>query len=160
MVVNKEIYKDGREEQWMLITTSDFDEPKDITMDYEIRTAIEERHRQLKCFWDLADFRSCDFSLVTNQIIFVALAYTLLQIHLIRLGKSELNRVTRSTVSDRLLPGGEHIVLYYQNCFCFLSVLEHQELVLTLKEYARKKILRKTRRLKREILVSSKIRPP
>lgn len=40
-----------------------------------LRTHIEEGHRQLKCFWDLTHFPSRAFTLVVNQVVFVALAY-------------------------------------------------------------------------------------
>jgi hypothetical protein len=43
------------------------------------------------------------------------------------------------------------IVIYYQNYVAYVSPLEHQELVLTLNEAARKKILAKTRRLRRNL---------
>ena len=42
-------------------------------------TAIEERHRQYKCFWDLARMPSRKFAMIVNQVLFVLLAYTLLQ---------------------------------------------------------------------------------
>lgn len=41
------------------------------------RTAIEERHRQLKCFYDLSDFRSRSFDAITAQVVMVLLTYTL-----------------------------------------------------------------------------------
>jgi len=47
--------------------------------DYRRRTAIEERHRQLKCFHDLTDFHSRSFNLEAAQVVFVLLSYTLRQ---------------------------------------------------------------------------------
>ena len=47
-----------------------------------LRTAIEERHRQYKFFWDVAQMPSCKFSMVVTQVPFVLLAYTLMQAHL------------------------------------------------------------------------------
>ena len=51
---------------------------------YGLRTDIEERHRQVKCFWDLTRFHSTAWSLVVSQLVFVCLTYSLLQIHLLR----------------------------------------------------------------------------
>jgi hypothetical protein len=150
VVINREIYSDGHEQQWYLITTMDFEEPQLITEYYGKRSAIEERHRQIKCFWNLTNFKSQAFSLVVNQIIFVALSYTFLQLHLLKLAKSELNRLTLPRLQQELLPGTAHIVLYYKQRFTFLLAIEYQKLLLTLSEYARRKILKKTRKLERE----------
>ena len=70
-----------------------------------MRADIEERHRQVKCFWDLSRFHSTAWSLVVNQTVFVCLTYSLLQLHLLRQGFEELNRRTRPTI-ERLLPDG------------------------------------------------------
>ena len=43
------------------------------------RVPILERHRQVKCFWDLTRFRSTAWSLIVNQLVFVCLTYSLLQ---------------------------------------------------------------------------------
>ena len=112
---------------------------------------IEERHRQLKCFQDLTAFRSRAFSLVTHQIIFTLLTYTLLQWQLVRQDRASLNRKTLPRVRDHLLPAAEQVVLYYQQCFAFLGVYEYQEILLTLEESARLKILEKTRQLRRSL---------
>lgn len=154
VVLNRDLYRDGHEESWVLVTTKDFADPREITKLYAKRPVVEERHRQIKLFWDLAKFPSPAFSLVVNQIVFVGLAYTLLQLYLLRLGKAELNQITRRRLRQRLLPAGEHITLYYNQRFAFLDVWEHQELLLTLEEKAKKKILRKTRRLRKEFLWS------
>jgi hypothetical protein len=52
--------------------------PTEARKEYHLRSSIEERYRQLKCFVDLAGFRSCTFSLVANQVVFIMLAYNLL----------------------------------------------------------------------------------
>jgi hypothetical protein len=61
---------------------------------------IEEGHRQLKCFWDMTRFTSRTFSLVLNQIVFVLLAYNLLQIFLRAQSKPPLSRRSRSRQLD------------------------------------------------------------
>ncbi len=40
------------------------------------------------------------------------------------------------------------IIIYYQRYVAYLSLLDHQELVLTLEEEPRKKILAKTRKIR------------
>ena len=87
---------------------------------YGLRTDIEERHRQVKCFWDLPRFQSTAWSLVVSQLVFVCLTYSLLQVHLLRQGHEELNRRTWPT-SHRLLPDGDRVIIYRQQYFGFFA---------------------------------------
>ena len=154
VVVSREMYADGHEDIWMLADTKPLDakhNPARSRDDYVLRTRIEEGHRHLKCFWDLASFTSRAFSLVLNQIIFVMLAHNLLQVFLLRQGRAKLNRRTRPRVLDQLLPTNTVIIIYYENRFATVSPLAYTELVLTLEEEARKKILAKTQQLRRQM---------
>jgi len=151
VLVNREIHADGHVDYWMLLDTAPIREPARTRQEYGLRTTIEERHRQLKCFSDLESFPSRAFSLVVNQVVFVLLTYSLLQWFLLRISRKELNPKTRTRILELLRPTLTVIVIYYQNYMAFLTPLEHQELVLTLNESARKKILAKTRRLRRSL---------
>jgi Transposase DDE domain len=150
-VVNKEVYADGHEDYWVLLSTARVDDPVLGRQEYALRTTIEERHRQLKCFSDLEAFTSRDFSLIVNQVVFVLLTYSLLQWYLLRTGREELNAKTPTRTLDLLRPTTTAILIFYQSYVAYLSPLEHQELVLTLNEKARKKILAKTRKLRRSL---------
>ncbi len=161
VVVNRETYGDGHEEVWMLVDTKEVTDPAASRNEYRLRTGIEERHRQLKCFSDLTDFKSRSFSLVCNQVVFVALAYTLLQLYLKRIERPELNRHTQPRLRRQLMPTQSVIIVYYQNRFALFSSLEYTELLLTLAPEASKKILSKTRRLRKELDQELKlVRPP
>lgn len=149
VVVNKEVDAEGSEQFWALATTRQYDHPGAITHLYGLRTCIEERHRQLKCFQDLTAFRSRCFELVVHQVVFTLLTYTLLQWQLLRQQRAALNRKTLPRVREILLPAAEQVVLYYQQRFALLDVYEYQEILLTLSEAARQKILHKTRQLRR-----------
>jgi hypothetical protein len=151
VLVNRETYADGHVDYWMLLDTAPIREPARCRQEYGLRVTIEERHRQLKCFSDLEAFVSRAFSLVVHQVVFVLLTYSLLQWFLLRIGRKELNPRTRTRVLELLQPTMTMIVIYYQNYLAFLTPLEHQELVLTLNGSARKKILIKTRRLRRSL---------
>lgn len=148
-IVNREIDAAGREDHWVLLSTAPVTDPALSRQDYALRTTIEERHRQLKCFSDLEKFSSRCFNLVVNQVVFVLLTYSLLQWHLLRLGREELNSRTRTRTLELLRPTKTVILLYHKDYVACLSPLEHQELVLTLEESARKSILSKTRALRR-----------
>jgi len=150
-LVNREVYADGHVEYWVLIDTAPIQDPGRTRQEYGLRPTIEERHRQLKCFSDLESFTSRAFPLIANQVVFVLLTYSLLQWFLLRISRKELNPKTRTRTLELLRPTLTVIVIYYQNYMAFLTPLQHQELVLTLSEPARKKILAKTRRLRRSL---------
>lgn len=161
VVVNKEVYADGSEDYWVLLSTAPITDPAQGRRDYALRTAIEERHRQLKCFSDLEAFTSRSFNMIVNQVVFVLLTYSLLQWYLLRIGRKELNAKTRTRTLELLRPTTTAILIYYRNYVARLTPLEHQELVLTLDEEARKKILAKTRRLRRSLADQlTNLRPP
>lgn len=150
-VLNREVYGDGHCEYWMLLDTKPIVRAADIRNEYKLRPAIEERHRQLKCFSGIDEFSSRAFSLVVNQVVFVLLTYSLLQWYLLRTERKQLNPKTRSRILELLRPVFSVIVIYYENYVAFLDPLEYQEMVLTLTEPAREKILAKTRRLRRSL---------
>ncbi len=151
VIVNKEVGADGSEDYWLLLSTSSLSDPALGRQDYALRTTIEERHRQLKCFSDLESFTSRSFSLIVNQVVFVLLTYSLLQWYLLRIGRRELNTKTRTRTLELLRPAITMVLIYYESYVAYLSPLEHQELVLTLNVQARKKILAKTRKLRRSL---------
>jgi hypothetical protein len=148
-VVNREIYSDGRQEYWVLLDTARISNALETRDQYRLRTSIEERHRQLKCFSDLERFSSRAFSLVVNQVVFVLLVYSLLQWYWLRIGRPELQSRSQPHALAQLRPTLTVILIYYQNYVARLSPLHYQELLLTLGETARRKILSKTRRLRR-----------
>jgi hypothetical protein len=150
VIVNREIFADGHEEIWMLLDTKEVKDPAAARDEYHLRPAIEERHRQLKCFWNLTDFQSRALSLIVNQVIFVALAYSLLQLHLRRMDRAELNRRTIPRIRQQLMPTRSVVILYYQNRFALLSVIQYTQLLLSLAAKARRKVLAKTRQIDRQ----------
>lgn len=163
VIINRETYADRHEQIWMLLDTKPFDgnpqAPQDRRDEYSIRTEIEEGHRQLKCFWDLASFTSRDFALVLNQIVFVILAFNLLQIYLRKETEKELNynRQSRPTLLRQLLPTASVVIIYCQSRFATLSVGAYSEMLLTLEYVPKKKILEKIRRLNRSATQELKV---
>lgn len=154
VIYNREIYADGHEQIWMLLDTRRItnNDPGKRRDEYSVRTEIEEGHRQLKCFWDLSRFTSRAFSLILNQVLFVLLTFNLLQLFLRRTGnknKKELPRRTRPRQMNQILVTASVIIIYCRNYFATLDPLEYTEILLTLSETARQKILAKTQRLRR-----------
>lgn len=145
-VYSRDLYADGHETGWLLVTTNADWSAKRVRDLYGLRSDIEERHRQVKCFWDLTRFHSTAWSLVVSQTVFVCLTYSLLQIHLLQHGHEALNRRTLPT-TRRLLPDGDRVVVYRQQYFAFFTLMEHMEMTLSLDGKARRRALRKARQL-------------
>src|SRR5712691_4843144 len=151
VVINREIDRDGKVDDWILGTTSATFSAGQIRSNYTLRTAIEERHRQYKCFWDLARMPSRKFSLVLSQVLFVLLAYTLLQAHLFLRQRQEMNPRTRGRLLQLLNPTLEVVAVYYRQRFCLLSLGEFATILLELEEEARARLLPKMKQIKRDV---------
>jgi hypothetical protein len=151
VVANREHYADGHREIWFLIDTQEVQDPSQIRQEYHLRPSTEERYRQLKCFSDLTHFTSRAFSMVVNQVIFIMLAYNLLQLYLLHQGRKELNPKTLPRIRQQLLPSDNHIIVYWQNYYSLFRPFELVGFVVMLGEEARKKIAAKCRRIGREL---------
>ena len=144
-----------------MIDTKDVEDPSEASEEYHLRTTIEERHRQLKCFIDLTKFTSRAFSMVVNQVLFFMLSYNLLQLYLLRRGRKELNNKTLPRIRQQLLPSDNHIIVYFENYYGLFTPLEYTHIIASLEDKPRKKIVDKCRRLRREIKgVMTNPRPP
>jgi hypothetical protein len=151
VVANREHYADGHREIWFLIDTQEVQDPRQARQEYGLRPSTEERYRQLKCFSDLTHFTSRAISMVVNQVIFIMLAYDLLQIYLLRQGRKGLNQKTLPRIRQQLLPSDNHIIVYWQNYYGLFRPFELVGFVVMLGEEARKKIAAKCRRIGREL---------
>jgi len=101
------------------------------------------------------------FSLVVNQVLFVLLAYTLLQAHLFLRHRQQINPRTRGRLPDLLNPTVELVAVYYEQRFCLLSPAEFAVLLLEVEETARAKLLPKMKQLRRDIYhLLQNARPP
>jgi hypothetical protein len=151
VVANREHYADGHREIWFLIDTQAVQDPSQTRQEYHLRPSTEERYRQLKCFSDLTHFTSRAFSMVTNQVIFIMLAYDLLQIYLLRQGRKELNQKTLPRIRQQLLPSDHSIIVYWQNYYGLFRPFELVGFLVMLGEEARQKIAAKCLRIGREL---------
>jgi hypothetical protein len=160
-VINREIDPQGEIQDWVLVTTAASWSAEHTRATYKLRPAIEERHRQYKCFWDVVRLTSRKFSLIVAQVLFTLLAYTLLQAHLHRKRRDEMNRRTRARILQTLGPTVEVVALYYQQRFCLLLLPEFAEILLTIEGEAREKLLKKMRQIKRDVYhLLQNARPP
>ena len=161
VVVMRETYADGHQEGWALLTTEDFTDPQQPPRDYSRRTAIEERHRQLKCFHDLTDFHSRSFNLVTAQVVFVLLSYTLRQWQLWKTHQELLAGLHPDQIQRRLNLQRHFIVIYLAHAYLQLPLVTFTREVLELEPAARERALKTIRRLEQSFLCPvENLRPP
>jgi hypothetical protein len=148
----REAYSDGSEETWSLLTTGELGDGFGLRQDYHRRTDIEERHRQLKCFYDLTDFRSRSLNAIAAQVIMILLTYSLRQWQLWQmLREQEANR-TPDTMRFRLALRREYVVIYYQHAYTQMPLVCFSRELLELDEEARRKALGKIRQLEQSML--------
>lgn len=161
VVINREVDKDENIDDWVLTTTSASMSAVQTRENYKLRTAIEERHRQYKCFWDLAQMPSRKFSMVVNQVLFVLLAYTLLQAHLFLRHRQLINSRTRGRILELLNPAVQVVAVYYQQRFCLLTLAEFGMILLDLDDEARGRLRPKLKQIERDIYhLLQNARPP
>jgi hypothetical protein len=104
---------------------------------------------------------SCHFSLVLSHVLFILLAYTLLQAHLFLRHREEVNQRTRRRTLQLLGPTLEVIAAYYQQRFCLLTLPEFADILLSLEEPARTKLRKRISVIKRDLYRQlANARPP
>ncbi len=89
--------------------------------------------------------------MVTNQVVFIMLSYNLLQFYLLRQGRKKLNSKTLPRIRQQLLPSDNYIIVYFENYYGLFAPLEFTEIIASLEDKPRKKIVDKSRRLRREM---------
>src|SRR5712691_11831408 len=93
---------------------------------------------------------SCAFSLVVNQALFVLLAYTLVQAHLVLRQRQALTGGVLERAWQLLSPTLEVVAVYYRQRFCLLTLAEFSRILLDIAEPARSKLRDKLKRIEHE----------
>jgi hypothetical protein len=147
----RERYADGHQQQWGLMTTADFTDPAQPKEQYDWRTQIEEGYRLLKCFYDLTDFHSRDFAVIAAQVVFIFLSYTLRQWQLWKTFQEELAGKT-PLLRRQLLLHNEQVVIYHEHAYTQMPLVSFSRELLQLGPQARAKALVKLRQLEQSLL--------
>lgn len=147
----RETYLDGHQDQWALMSTADSD-PCQFKDQYEPRTQIEERHRVLKCFHDLSDFHSRSLNVITAQVVFILLSYTLRQWQLWKLLQQDLAGKTPGLLRRHLNIHTQYVVIYHQNAYTQMPLVTFTRELLEMQPQARAKALIKVRQLEQSFL--------
>jgi hypothetical protein len=153
LLLLREHYADGHQDSWALMTTADFANPARPKEQYQLRATIEERHRLLKCFYDLSDFHSRSFNVITAQVVFILLSYTLRQWQLWRLRQEEeLAAKTPGLLQRRLNLHCQYVVIYHQHAYTQMPLVTFTREVLELEPEARAKALARIQKLEETFL--------
>jgi len=148
----RETYADGHQDQWALMDTADFTQPQQPKEQYELRTKIEERHRVLKCFHDLSDFHSRCLNVIVAQVVFILLSYTLRQWQLWKLRQQDLAGKAPGLLGRQLNIHTQYVVIYHQNAYTQMPLVTFTREVLEMPPAARAKALIKIRQLEQSFL--------
>jgi hypothetical protein len=146
----REIYADGHQDQWALMDTRPVGPP--TKHQYALRPKIEERHRLIKCFHDLSDFHSQRFNVIVAQVVFILLSYTLRQWQLWKCQQQDLAGKTPAFLGRQLNLHSEYVVIYHQNAYTRMPLVTFSRELLEMPAEARAKALIKVRQLEQSFL--------
>lgn len=148
----RDCYADGHQDQWALMTTADFADPRQPKDQYQLRPQVEEGYRLLKCFYDLAEFHSQDFDVIAAQVVFIFLSYTLRQWQLWKTAQEDLAGKTPGLLRRQLNVYNEYIVIYHEHAYTQMPLVSFSRELLELVPEARAKALAKLRKLEESLL--------
>lgn len=152
VVLVRRTYADGHQVCWALMDTRAVSDPQGPPTEYARRTTIEERHRQLKCFYDLSDFRSRSLNAVSAQVVFVLLSYTLRQWQLWKQQRQDLAGKHPRQIQRGLEVEEQFVVIYLGHAYAQLPLLSFTRELLELEPAAREKALAKIRGMEQSFL--------
>lgn len=158
VVCFKDHYADGHHKDWALMTTHPSAKPLRLLDYYRRRTVIEERHRQLKCFYDLSKFRSRQFNAIAAQVVMVLLTYTLRQWQTWKFLEQALAGLTPEGLLHQLRLMQQWVVIYLGLAYTQLPVVTFTREAMQLEGAAREKALLKLAALE-EALLSPVLNP-
>jgi len=152
VVLLRDHYADGHHNDWALMTTNPTAQPLQSIELYGKRPAVEERHRQLKCFYDLTDFRSRSFNAITAQVVMILLTYTLRQWQLWKFVEETLANLTPESLVQQLNLTQQWVVIYLGYAYTQMPLVTFTREVLQLEAPARDKALKKIQALEQNLL--------
>ena len=161
VVLSREIYADAHEQQWALMTTEEVSDPFKPRENYTRRVDIEERHRMLKCFYDLTKFPSRSFNAIVAQVVFILLSYTLRQWQLWKLFDEPPAGLSPKKIDRKLAILEQQVVIYHNLAYTQMPLVTFTRELLQLEPVARAKALVKVQELEESLLSPlGNIRPP
>jgi len=142
------------EKYGVLVSTKKYTDPTMMITHYDLRVQTEERFRQFKHDWYIANFPSPHASLIESHVCFTLLTYSLLQLYLKRKDLQEMtNKMISSLRTDERL-GKDAVLVYAREKFGIFDLDDYTVRVAGLQDIPREKLIvtmqaQKEARLKR-----------
>ncbi len=144
--------KDGSDEYVTFVDTRKNISPKKLLATYDLRSEIEEAHRQMKCFQGLEKLPSKKYVQVVFRIVMGTIAYNLFNLFLNSERCESLDDFTLKTHRQkRREERNPDIIIYTENTFAILKNLEFLPMILSLKKSVQKKLIHLFNNLTTEI---------
>ena len=124
----------------VLVSTKKYAVPETMVEHYNLRVHTEERFRQFKLAWHIAEFSSpCD-SLIESHVCFTLLTYSLLQLYLQRkdLQKKTTQMINTLRADESL--GKDAVLVYAQDNYGVFDLDDYTIKVADLEELPKEKL--------------------
>lgn|SRR3990167_8586812 len=125
----------------VLISTKKFKDPKMMPAHYELRVQTEERFRQFKHAWFIAEFPSPHASLIESHVCFTLLTYSLLQLYLRRKDLQEKTRKMITSLRADESIGKNSVLVYAHNEYGVFDLDDYTVRVAGLQDSPRQRLI-------------------
>ena len=139
----------------VIISTRRYESAEKMLERYKLRGTIEERYRQFKNDWYIADFPSPNAALIESHICFTLLTYSLLQLYFCKNDlREQTNKMISSLRKDEKL-GKDAVIVYAEDKYGVFDLDDYTFKVASMNELPRAKLMaimekQKKERLQRE----------
>jgi len=129
----------GSRQYWGLASTMKPQNSKEAFELYALRTQIEERHRQVKTFWNIREFTSPNASLIEAHVLFTLLTYSMIQLYLTKNHLQELTNKTIQTLHHEESLGTNAVITYSNKYFAVIDLNDYSEILVNLEGEAKER---------------------
>ncbi len=136
------IKKNGEEEYISFVDTRENISGKKILATYDLRSEIEESHRQMKCFQGLEKLPSKRFVNIVFRVIMGTISYNLFNLFLNSEKCVDLDAYSLKTHRQkRVDEKNPDVIIYTKKTFAIIKNLDFLQLILSLKKSVQKKLI-------------------
>jgi len=133
--------KNNEEEYVVFVDTRKDLTPKQVLDTYDMRSEIEESHRQMKCFQGLEKLPSKKYIQVIFRVIMGAVTYNLFNLFLNSEGCKTLHDFTLKILRQKREPKrNPEMMVYTKDTFMLIRQFEFMKIILSLKKKIQKKL--------------------
>lgn len=126
--------------QWALASTKRYPSEKAAIERYALRNQVEERFKQLKCFWNISKWPSPARGLLESQICFILMTYSLLQLYLRRHDLQQLAHRAIQTLRQEEGLGKDVVLVYAGEHFAVLCLDDYSLILVEMEPEPKQKL--------------------